>query len=159
MKKLLVLLFLTNILCWSCKKESETGKISFLTSFAKLSDTISYDSVSFMEIKYSELSDIKDTAEYNNPNIYSKSMRLKVDKSEKKNFHFSSEFLDFNDGEHYIIKSFELTDNAGKVIYYIPYVTPSEYLENFGYTIINLPIPFSAAKNQKTSFDLTVIKK
>ena len=156
MKKILVLVFLTTIFSWSCKKESDTGKVSFSTSFAKLSDTTLYDSVSFIVIKYSELSELKDTTEYNDPNLYSKSLTLKADISAKKDFHFSSEFVDFRAGEHYIIKSFELTDNAGNVIYYIPYTTPSDYKDN---TVVNLPIPFTVAKNQQTSFDLTLIKK
>lgn len=159
MKKIAVLLFLTMVLYWSCKKESETGQISFSTSFANLRDTVMFDSVSFLVIKYSELSEIKDTAEYRNPYIYSKSMVLKVDKTQKKNFHFSSVFLSFNDGQPFVIKSFELIDNTDKVIYYIPYVTPSEYLNNVSRTVVNLPIIYSITKNYQYTLDLAVIKK
>ncbi len=131
MKKL-VLMFVMLIPFLSCKKESPKT-ISFSISFARIQDSVYYDSVAFAVINYSEMSEIRDSSDLNNPEVFSQT--VKVEKPYT---------LTFESGQTCVIKKFDLINRSGEVIFYVPYGVQHYYVNNIQYDGIGLPFIIKA---------------
>jgi hypothetical protein len=138
MKKLFFLLITTIILAVSCKKE---GTIITQFSAARSNGPIVYDSISYAIINYSEANEVLgDTSVFLNPEIFSHSERV------EKPFTLALK------AEHtYVLKKFDIFDNSGNLLYYVPYSTQLNFNKFF-----TLPFIFKAIDG---SYQLNVIKK
>jgi hypothetical protein len=114
------ILLILSIFCFAiaCKKESANFS-QFRVDFADLADTIYYDSVSYAMINFSDVTELKDTSDFRNPDIYSHSE--KVDRASPYNTYTYG--ITVKSGHTYVIKKFDLVSKSGKVIFHIPYGT------------------------------------
>jgi hypothetical protein len=116
MKKSIVLFLAIFCLAVACKKEN-TNFSQFSVDFANLEDSIYYDSVSYAIINYSDVSELKDSITFNNPEIFSHSE--KVDR--RYPYNTTTYGITVTSGHTYAIKKFDLVSKSGNVIFYIPY--------------------------------------
>ena len=107
MKKLILLLVIYLSLGISCKKE-EIKVTQF--SASTVEGIIDYDSISYAIINYSDVNEIKDKSEYENPDIFSHTVKV------EKPFTLTLK------AEHtYLLKKFDLFDINGRLMFFIPY--------------------------------------
>ena len=139
MKKSFVLLIAIFSLSITCKKEG-TKVTKFDVISATVDDIINYGSISYAIINFSDINDIKDTSDYKNPDVFSNS--VKVEKPLK---------LTLKAEHTYLLKKFDLFDNSGNLLYYIPYRTQLYYTGGF-----TLPFPVKAMDG---TLVLTVTRK
>jgi hypothetical protein len=126
MRKSIVILFAILCLSVSCKKEG-TKVVQF--SPATTEGVINYDSISYAIINYSDATEINgDTSEFMNPDIFGYSVM--VEKPLK---------LTLKEDHSYVLKKFDLFDESGNLLYYIPYRSTMNF--NGG---ITLPFIFKA---------------
>lgn len=152
MKKYIIFLLTVFCIAVSCKKEPGTGEMQFVTTFARSSDSIFYDSVSYSIINYSDAIEFKDTSEINNPEIFSHSIKLHING-------FKTDYISLAVGHKYFIKKFDLVDKSDNVIFYIPYGNQDFYVNNIKYTTSGLPILFSVSSSTKSGIQLLITKK
>ena len=154
-------IFLIPVICLllSCSKEKEVSDISFSGIFAKLSDSVYYDSVSYLILNYSPSSELKTQSDYSDSTIYSHSVKYEIDKSEiqKMNHSLGTKPVRFDAG-WYVVKRFDLVDKSGKVIYHIPYAIPDRYKTNITNTVMALPIGFGPSE-APTNINFVVTRK
>ncbi len=132
MKKCAGFLILVCLSLITCKKDNEV-KLVFGPQFTREEYNIYYDSISTAVINYSSLSDIKDSSELYNPEIFSKSITTGKP--------FSLTLLS---GQYYVIKRFDLMDKHGSVIFYIPDGTFYIYQDGLQSPTQGLPFQFKA---------------
>lgn len=132
-----VLLFSAFCLVLSCKKD--VGKIDCW--FGLNPPDIYRDSISAIEIKYSDFSDFKDDQELNNPDLFRYSIKINSkspDYGYPNLIHYGYITLD---REHtYVIKEFDLVDRSGKILFYLPWKPDSVHNGDIPY----LPFVFKA---------------
>lgn len=111
MKKNCILLLMLFCLSVSCKKDPGNQNVRFVPLFALGEDSIYYDSIDYTLINYSDLNELKDTSDLNNPNVFSNSIKLDILKDE----------INLAIDHTYVIKRFDMISKTGNILYYIPY--------------------------------------
>lgn len=151
MKKSIFLILTTLFLFVSCKKDG-TKYSRFSIQFAQKADSVYYDSVAYAVINYSDLSEIKDTTDRKNPDIFSHSIKVNKQTGLGLSYTYGLTLA----AEHwYILKKFDLVSKLGNVIYYIPYGVQYYWVDNIRYEGLALPFSFKAFDGQM----LTMVTK
>ena len=137
MKTIKVLICISFCLIWSCKKNE---KIDCWFGI-NLPDNYR-DSISSIVVRYSDFSDFKNEQDINYPDNYKNSVELSP---QSENFGYPSEihygYLTLEKDHKYVIKKFDLVNSAGKVFYYLPWVSDTIHTNN----IPRLPFIFKAS--------------
>jgi len=157
MRRLVFLIFVSCLVLSSCKKEQEYGVFTFAPYFAHKADTTSYDSAFFLIVNYSTADELKMLSEILDSTTYHHTLKLSLDKFDSKNWNYNTININWKVG-NYIIKKYDLVDESGKVIYYIPYKIPKEYVVGYGSPVVPLPFEISIGGN-KTSYSHCIIKR
>jgi len=162
MKKLILpVLVIFYLLVSSCKKEQEYGTFTFSPYFAQKADAVLYDSAYSLIINYSTAAELKSYSEVLDSTIYHHTLKLSLDKFDSKNLNYNTIDIRWEVGD-YVIKTYDLVDRSGKVIYYIPYTIPEKYVlteSNFGNgSVVPLPM-FIRIGTDRTSYSNSIIKK
>jgi hypothetical protein len=108
MKKSVVLLLVIFSLSISCKKEG-TKVTQFDVQLAERADSVYNDSIAFATFNYSDVKELKDSSEVNNPAVFSHS--VKVEKPYT---------LTLSAEHSYVLKKLYLFDKSGNLLFYIP---------------------------------------
>jgi hypothetical protein len=111
MKKSFILLLPVICFFFSCKNDPQNQDIRFVPSLSSAEDSISYDSVDYTVVNYSDLDDLKNSSDMNNPDIYSHSIRIDV----------LHDYINLVVGQTYVIKKFDMISKEGNILYYMPY--------------------------------------
>jgi len=111
MKKSFVILLLVICFFISCKNDPQNQDIRFVPLLTSAEDSISYDSVDYTVINYSDLDELKNSSDLNNPDIYSHSIKIDV----------LHDYINLVVGHTYVIKKFDMIRKGGNILYYMPY--------------------------------------
>jgi len=158
MKKLLYISFAVLYLSTGCNKEQEMCGVIFLGSFAHRADSIYLDSVAYAIINYSDASELADNAQFNDPDLFSISIKQEITETQKGGSGIRLDYVNFVDGHRYVIKKFDLISKSGNIIYHIPYGNESYEMQNGDQSIVPLPLRFGAT-GVKMTIQLTITKK
>ena len=123
MKALKVSMFFVFCLSLSCKKDSGKVEAWFGPSFP---DTIYKDSVFCIIINYSDISEFKNDQELNNHDLFRYSSKIypkSPDYCSECTKYFG--FLNLDVGHTYVLKKFDLVNESGKILYYLPWNSDS----------------------------------
>jgi hypothetical protein len=149
MKKSIIILIPIFCLSIACKKEF-TNFSRFSLDFANLEDTIYYDSVSYAIINYSDLTEIKDSSEFINPDVYSHSEKV-ARQSRQYPYNIYEYGITVTSEHNYVIKKFDLVSKGGKVIFYVPYDSLYYFRNGIRYPApFTLPFGFRAFEGSMT---------
>jgi hypothetical protein len=132
LKKNVSLLILICLILPACNKDKNVTVV-FVPKFTRDEYNTYFDSISTAVINYSDLSEIKDSSELNNPEIFNTSI------TSGKPFS-----LTLTSDHSFVIKKFDLMDKKGSVIFYIPYGTFYYYSDGSQYPTQGLPLLFKA---------------
>jgi hypothetical protein len=147
MKKSIVLLIAIFCLSVACKREF-TNFSRFSIDFANLEDTIYYDSVSYAIINYSDHSEIKDSSDQYNPDVFSHSEKI----ARQSQYSIYDYGFTVTSEHFYVIKKFDLVSKSGKVIFFIPYDSLYYIRDSKKYPALNLPFSFKAFEGGMVGF-------
>jgi hypothetical protein len=142
MKKAAFILLL--VLSIACKKE-EPQKMGFDPYPFIKADSIAFDSVAYLVFNYSYLSEFKDLAERDNPDVFSHSITMEKPYS-----------VTIPADEVLVIKKFDLVSTSGNVIFYMSY--EKQYHEVDGITYQSSKLPFMIRASEG-GYSIDVVKK
>jgi hypothetical protein len=138
MKKSILLLIAVICICISCKKEG-TKLTQFDIRFSERADSIYYDSISYAIFNYSDSKDLKDSTEFNNPDVFTYSVKIQ----KPYNLPLKAEHT-------YVLKKVELFNKKNNLLFFMPQRTPTN-----AHKYITVPFIFKAIDG---GYLLSVIK-